>query len=97
MLEVTDIRIHKLVETGKVRAILSLTIDNAIVIHDIKILAGSSGLFMAMPGRKIAHDQFRNTVHPVSQPVRAYLEQQVLAKYRQALSQEAGKTSSSCQ
>lgn len=89
MLEVTDIRIHKLVATGKVRAVVSLTVDNAIVIHDIKVLEGPNGLFMAMPGRKISHDQFRNIAHPISQTVRDYLEQLVLTKYRQALSQEA--------
>lgn len=86
MLEVTDIRIRKILPEGKVKAIVSVTIDNAIVIHDIKVLEGQNGLFMAMPGRKISDGQFRNIAHPISQEVRDLLQDMVMSKYQEALS-----------
>ena len=85
MLKVTDVRIRKILPEGKVKAIVSITLDDAIVIHDIKVLEGQNGLFMAMPGRKIADGQFRNIAHPISQQVRDILEDLVMAKYQQAL------------
>lgn len=86
-MEITDIRVRKILREGKVKAIISVTIDNAIVIHDIKLVEGQKGLFMAMPGRKIADGQFRNIAHPISQEVRDMLQGLLLEKYYAALEQ----------
>ena len=86
-MEITDIRVRKILREGKVKAIISVTIDNAIVIHDIKLVEGQKGLFMALPGRKIADGQFRNIAHPISQEVRDMLQGLLLEKYYAALEQ----------
>jgi len=84
-MEITDVRVRKILQEGKVKAIISITIDDAIVIHDIKLVEGQKGLFMAMPGRKIADGQFRNIAHPISQEVRDMLQNLLLDKYHEAL------------
>lgn len=87
-MDITDVRLHKLLVEGKMKAIVSITIDNAVVIHDIKVVEGQSGLFVAMPSRKTATGEFRDIAHPISQEARSAIHEQVLKVYQQALEEQ---------
>ncbi len=84
-MEITDIRIRKLIYEGKLKAIVSITIDDAFAIHDIKIIQGQNRLFAAMPSRRDENGIFRDIVHPISSEGRAAFEKAVLDAYYRAL------------
>ncbi|WP_028510607.1 septation regulator SpoVG [Ruminococcus sp. NK3A76] len=84
---ITDIKVRKLLEQGKLKAIVSITIDGMIAIHDIKVIEGSSRLFVAMPSRKDDSGVYRDIAHPISFGARADLEQKILAAYYKAVQQ----------
>lgn len=81
MLNITDIRIKKLDGSGKMKAVASITIDDAFVIHDIKIVEGHNGLFVAMPSKKLPDGDFRDVAHPINADTRAYLQQRIFSAY----------------
>ena len=64
-MEITDVRIRKVAEEGKMKAIVSITFDEEFVVHDIKIIEGQNGLFIAMPSRKMSECDFRDIAHPI--------------------------------
>ncbi len=80
-MDITDIRIRKLKDKGKMKAIVSVTFDDQIVIHDIKIIEGANAKFIAMPSRKIPSGEFRDIAHPINAQTRKTIEDAVLAKY----------------
>lgn len=82
---ITDIRIRKLVNEGRLRAVISITIDNALAIHDIKVIEGPNRLFVAMPSRREENGTFRDIVHPISGDGRKYLEDAILEAYQKEL------------
>jgi stage V sporulation protein G len=84
-LEVTDVRIRKITDDGKMRGIVSVTFDNAFVVHDIKIIDGQNGLFIAMPSRKVAEGEFRDIAHPINSDTRKLIQDQVLDAYKEEL------------
>lgn len=86
-MNITDIRIRKLHDEGKMKAVVSVTLDNAFVIHDIKIIDGANGLFVAMPSRKISEEEYRDIAHPISMEARAALQGSVFAEYQKAMAQ----------
>ncbi|MBQ4160823.1 MAG: septation regulator SpoVG [Clostridia bacterium] len=88
-MEITDIRVRKINAEGKMKAVVSVTFDNAIVVHDIKIIEGPDKLFIAMPSRKTADGEFKDIAHPINAQMREYLENSILAKYETALAEEA--------
>ena len=88
-MNVTDVRLRKLLAEGKMKAIVSVTIDNAFVVHDVKVVDGQSGLFVAMPSRKTSTGEFRDIAHPISQEARDIIQSRVLEKYYKALEEEA--------
>ncbi len=90
-MEVTDVRVRKLLMEEKMKAIVSVTIDNAFVIHDVKVVNGNNGLFVAMPSRKIASGEFRDIAHPISQEIRDIIQNKVLDSYRHALEETETK------
>lgn len=83
-LEITDVRVRKLSDDGKMRGIVSVTFDNAFVVHDIKIIEGQSGLFIAMPSRKVGEGEFRDIAHPINSDMRKDLQDQILRAYEEA-------------
>lgn len=87
-MEVTDVRIRKIDKDGKMKAIVSITFDNAFVVHDIKVIEGKKGLFIAMPSRKSLDDEFKDIAHPINPEMRNLLQDLVLDKYQQTLRQE---------
>ena len=86
-MEISDIRIRKMYEENRLKALVSVTISGEIAIHDIKVIQGPQRLFVAMPSRKDENGMFRDIIHPITQQVRTQLEQAVLAAYEEQLSQ----------
>ncbi|MEW5761839.1 MAG: septation regulator SpoVG [Bacillota bacterium] len=80
-MEVTDVKIRKVLAEGKMKAIVSVTLDNAFVIHDIKVVEGQNGLFVAMPSRRTPKGEFRDIAHPITSAARAMIEDAVLQAY----------------
>ena len=89
IVEITDIRVRKINAEGKMKAVVSVTFDNAIVVHDIKIIDGQEKLFIAMPSRKTPDGEFKDIAHPINASMREYLENAILEKYESALAEEA--------
>ncbi|KYO67287.1 septation regulator SpoVG [Thermovenabulum gondwanense] len=85
-MEITDVRIRKIQEEGKMKAIVSVTFDNEFVVHDIRVIEGDSGLFIAMPSRKTADGQFKDIAHPLNSYMRAKIQEAVLKSYQAAIS-----------
>ncbi|MDE6020620.1 MAG: septation regulator SpoVG [Ruminococcus sp.] len=80
-MEVTDIKIRKIVTEGRLRAVVSITIDHMLAVHDIKVVQGDERLFVAMPSRKDENGVFRDIVHPISIASRKALEGEILDAY----------------
>ena len=89
-MNITDVRVRKILTEGKMKAIVSVTLDDAFVIHDVKVVDGQNGLFVAMPSRKTPTGEFRDIAHPISQEARDLLQSRVLEKYEEALASEEG-------
>ncbi|MGI6711926.1 MAG: septation regulator SpoVG [Bacillota bacterium] len=87
-MNVTDVRIRKILSEGKMKAIVSVTIDDAFVVHDVKVVDGQNGLFVAMPSRKTPAGEFRDIAHPISQQARDVIQSKVLEKYQEVLSDQ---------
>ncbi|MBR2530240.1 MAG: septation regulator SpoVG, partial [Lachnospiraceae bacterium] len=73
-MNITDVRIRKMTKEGSMKAVASITIDNELAIHDIKIIEGEKGLFIAMPSRKTPEGEFRDIAHPISSQSREVLQ-----------------------
>jgi len=86
-MEITSITIRKMGNEGKMKAIVSVTFDHEFVVHDIKVIEGANGFFIAMPSRKTQDGEFKDIVHPINSEFREKLSSAVLAKYREALEQ----------
>lgn len=82
-MKVTDVRIRKINDEGKMKAIVSVTFDNEFVVHDIKIIEGQNGLFIAMPSRKMGEGDFRDIAHPINSEMRTRLQDAILSQYEQ--------------
>lgn len=81
--QVTDIRIRSVEKEGKMKAVVSITIDDEFVVHDIKIIEGEKGMFIAMPSRKASDGEYRDIAHPINTATRERLQNMILAKYRE--------------
>ncbi|MEG0615321.1 MAG: septation regulator SpoVG [Oscillospiraceae bacterium] len=88
-MQLTDIKIRKLITEGRLRAVISITIDNEFAVHDIKIVQGDERLFVAMPSRKDESGVFRDIVHPISPESRLRIEGQILEAYQIYLEEKA--------
>jgi stage V sporulation protein G len=80
-MEITDVRVRRVAKEGKMRAVVSITIDNEFVIHDIKVIEGDKGLFIAMPSRKSADGEYRDIAHPINSDTRTKIQELILQKY----------------
>ncbi len=87
-MQISDIRVRKISAEGKMKAIVSVTFDNELVIHDIKIIEGKDKYFVAMPSRKTPEGEFKDIAHPINAQIRNYLESSILEKYEAILTQE---------
>jgi len=84
-MQVTDVRVRRVLTEGKMKAVVSVTLDNAFVIHDVKVVEGQNGLFVAMPSRKTADGEFRDIAHPINTSAREIIQTAVLQAYEQAM------------
>ena len=84
-MQITDVRVRKITKEGKMRAIVSITIDDEFVIHDIKVIEGEKGLFIAMPSKKATDGEYRDIAHPINSNTRESIQNIILEKYEQAL------------
>ncbi len=88
-MDITDIRVRKMTSDGKMKAIVSVTLDNMLVIHDIKVIEGIEKMFVAMPSRKNAEGEYKDIVHPITSQLREALQTAILAKYEEVLKEQA--------
>ena len=92
-MEITDVRIRKTSTDGKMKAIVSVTFDNEFVVHDIKVIEGQNGLFIAMPSRKTPDGEFKDIAHPINTTTREKIQTSILNAYEVALKEETVENS----
>lgn len=90
-MEVTDVRVRKVSDEGKMKAVVSVTFDNQFVVHDIKIIEGQNGLFVAMPSRKMGEGDFRDIAHPLDSETRSRIKDAIFAEYQKVLEDRDSK------
>ncbi len=82
---ITDVRVRKIAKEGKMKAIVSITIDEEFVVHDIKVIEGEKGLFIAMPSKKATDGEYRDIAHPINSGTRESIQRIILESYEKAL------------
>ena len=80
-MQITDVRVRKVTKEGKMKAVVSITLDDEFVVHDIKVIEGEKGLFIAMPSRKAADGEYRDIAHPINSDTRERIQSIILQKY----------------
>ena len=85
---ITDVRIRKIATEGKMKAIVSVTFDNEFVVHDIKVIEGQNGLFIAMPSRKTPDGEFKDIAHPINTDTREKMQSSILAACEEAMQED---------
>jgi stage V sporulation protein G len=88
-MDITDVRVRKITKEGKMKAVVSVAFDNEFVVHDIKIIEGDKGLFIAMPSRKSLDGEYRDIAHPINSDTREKIQQIILDRYQEELLKEA--------
>ncbi len=83
-MQITDIRVRKVEKEGKLKAVVSITIDNEFVVHDIKVIEGEKGLFIAMPSRKASDGEYRDIAHPINSGTRERIQQMILKEFQKS-------------
>ena len=86
-MNITDVRVRKVAKEGKMKAVVSITIDEEFVVHDIKVIEGEKGLFIAMPSRKATDGEYRDIAHPINSATRERIQNIILEKYEQVLAE----------
>ncbi len=84
-MRITDVRVRKITKEGKMKAVVSITLDDEFVVHDIKVIEGEKGLFIAMPSKKSADGEYRDIAHPINQNTRETIQRTILESYEKAL------------
>ena len=87
MMQITDVRVRKITKEGKMKAIVSITLDNEFVVHDIKVIEGEKGLFIAMPSKKSVDGEHRDIAHPINSTTRDMIQNTILRSYEKALTE----------
>ena len=85
---ITDVWVRKITKEGKLKAIVSITLDNEFVVPDIKVIEGEKGLFIAMPSKKAADGEYRDIAHPINSSTREMIQSIILDRYQQSLTEE---------
>lgn len=91
-MNITDVRIRKISAEGKMKAIVSVTFENQFVVHDIKVIEGQNGLFIAMPSRKTPDGEFKDIAHPINTDTREKIQTSILEAYEQAKVEDESET-----
>lgn len=88
-MNITDVRVRKVEREGKLKAVVSITIDDVFVVHDIKVIEGSQGLFIAMPSKQSQDGAYRDIAHPINTETRENLQKLIISKYEEVMVAEA--------
>lgn len=88
-MQVTDVRVRKIAKEGKMKAVVSITLDEEFVVHDIKVIEGDKGLFIAMPSRRAGDGEYRDIAHPINSETRGRLQQIILEQYNKVMAETA--------
>ena len=88
-MNITDVRVRKVAKEGKMKAVVSITIDEEFVVHDIKVIEGEKGLFIAMPSRKATDGEYRDIAHPINSDTRERIQRLILDKYEEVMAEDA--------
>ena len=91
-MEITDVVIRRLTDDDKMKAIVSITIDNEFAVHDIKIINGTNGMFVAMPSRRLSKGEFRDIAHPLTSKAREKVNKAIFAEYDRVMTQRASQS-----
>jgi stage V sporulation protein G len=83
-MDITDVRIRKVTGEGKLKAYVTVTFENAFVIHNVKVIEGENGVFIAMPSRKTKNGEYKDVAHPINSEFRAQMQERILKEYDQA-------------
>lgn len=83
-MQITDVRVRKVTSQGKMKAKIDITIDDAFVIHDVKVIETDKGTFIAMPSKKLPNGDYKDVAHPINTETREMLQKAVLDKYNEA-------------
>ena len=92
-MQITDIRIRRVDREGKMKAVASITLDDEFVVHDIKVIEGEKGLFIAMPSRRASDGEYRDVAHPINSGTRERIQNSVLAEYEKICEQNEDEDS----
>lgn len=84
---ITDVRVRKIAKEGKMKAIVSITLDDEFVVHDIKVIEGEKGLFIAMPSKKASDGEYRDIAHPINSSTRELIQKIILDNYERAVNE----------
>ena len=84
-MQITDVRVRKIAKEGKMKAVVSITLDDEFVVHDIKVIEGEKGLFIAMPSKKASDGEYRDIAHPINSDTRENIQRIILERYEKAL------------
>ena len=87
-MQITDVRVRKVEKEGKLKAVVSITLDDEFVVHDIKVIEGEKGLFIAMPSKKAADGEYRDIAHPINSGTRERIQRIILERYEHGLENE---------
>lgn len=87
-MQITDVRIRKISKEGKMKAVVSITLDAEFVVHDIKVIEGEKGLFIAMPSRRAGDGEYRDIAHPINSDTREMIQKIILEKYEAVMLDE---------
>ncbi len=86
-MRITDVRVRKVAKEGKMKAVVSITLDDEFVVHDIKVIEGEKGLFIAMPSRKASDGEYRDIAHPINSETRERIQTTILSEYEKAVAE----------
>ncbi len=89
---ITDVRVRKVTKEGKMKAVVSITLDDEFVVHDIKVIEGEKGLFIAMPSRKASDGEYRDIAHPINSETRERIQGLILSEYEKAAVEQETKS-----
>ena len=87
-MQITDVRVRKVAKEGKLKAVVSITIDDEFVVHDIKVIEGEKGMFIAMPSKKSLDGEYRDIAHPINSGTRERIQSTILNRYEGAMEEE---------
>ena len=88
-MQITDVRVRKITAEGKMKAVVSITLDDEFVVHDIKVIEGEKGLFIAMPSKKANDGEYRDIAHPINSETRDRVQRTILDVYEKMLAEES--------